>query len=116
MLPSLPALLESFHEFASRNRAGLFSHSQRATLTTTDNVCAATIGFYDTCDDLVSASHVDALSAWHARIRLLSIIEEKNVFSNAHQELKLTLSGKCRLVVEELRSRGSIGNYDASRL
>ena len=105
VLPSLPTLLESFHEFITRNRAGLFSHQQQATHTATDKVRESVIGFYSACDDLICVSHIPALRVWNARLRLLSILKEKKLFSSAQQHLKPILSEKCRLTVDRLCSR-----------
>lgn len=106
-LPSLSALLESFHEFTSRNRAGLFPQLQQATRSITDNIRASTIHFYNACDGVIYVSNVNASDMWHTRLQLLSVIEEKNVFSGVQQESKSILFEKCRLTVDELNSRGS---------
>ena len=112
LLPSLPTLLESFHEFTSRNRTGLFSHPQQATHTTTDCIRTSTIDFYDACDGLISKSQVEPSDIWDARLQLLSVIEEKNVFSGPHPKIKPILSEKCCLAVDELRSRQSFYGHD----
>ena len=113
LLPSLPALLESFHELTNRNRTGLFSHLKQAAHTVTDNIRASTVDFYNACDGLICTPHIDASGVWPAHLQLLSIIEEKNVFFGAEQELKSILSEKCRLTVDELRSRGSANGHNA---
>lgn len=105
VLPSLPVLLESFHEFTTRNRANLFSHQLQATHAATDKVRESAIGFYNACDDLICTSHIPAPRVWNARLRLLSIVKEKKVFSSAQQHLKPILSDKCRLAVDQLCSR-----------
>jgi len=116
VLPSLPALLESFHEFTNRNRTGLFSHPQQANHTINDNIRASTINFYNACDGLIYVPHVEASDMWDARLQLLSVIEERNVFSGAQQQLKPMLSEKCRLAVNKLHSRWSFYDYDVFRL
>lgn len=105
LLPSLPALLESFYEFTNRNRTGLFSHPHQTTHTTIDYVRASTIDFYNACDDLIYLPHEESSDVWDARLRLLSVIEEKGAFSSTQLKMKSTLSEKCHPVVEELRSR-----------
>jgi aminopeptidase-like protein len=105
LLHSLPTLLESFYEFINRNRTGLFSNPQQATLTITDYIRASTADFYDSCDGLIYVSQVNLSDVWNARLQLLSVIEEKNVFSNAQPKLQPILSERCRLTVDEFRSR-----------
>lgn len=105
LLPSLPALLKSFHEFTNRNRTGLFSHPQQTTYTIIDYVRASTIDFYNTCDDLIYLPHNVSSDIWDARLQLLSVVEEKGAFSSAQLKIKSILSEKCRSAVDELRSR-----------
>ena len=104
VLHSLPALLESFHEFINRNRTTIFFRPQQAIHTVTDTIQASMIDFYDTCDGLICTSRVGVSDVWDTRLRLLSVIEEKKVFS-AQQKLNPILSEKCRFTVNELRSR-----------
>jgi len=110
VLPSLSTLLEFFYELTNRNRTSLFSHLQQTVHTITDKIRASTIDFYNACDGLICTSHVDPSGAWRARLQLLSVVEEKNLFSGAEQELKSILSEKCRLTVDELCSRGSVNS------
>lgn len=105
VLPSLPILLESFHEYITRNRTSLFSHPQQTIHAAADNIRALTIDFYSACDGLTRVSQVKASDARNARLQLLGVIEENNVFSNAQPKLNSILSEKCRLTVDELRSR-----------
>jgi len=105
LLPSLPTLLESFHECANRNRAGLFSHPQQTTYTIIDYVRASTVDFYNACDDLIYLPHDKSSDVWDARLQLLSVIEEKGAFSSAQPKVKSILSEKCRSAADELRSR-----------
>ena len=107
VLPSLPALLEAFYESITRNRAGLFSHQQQATRAVSDKVRESTISFYNACDDLILMPRVAASHVWDARLRSLSILEEKSVFSSAQQHLKSKFSEKCRFAVDQLCSRES---------
>lgn len=105
LLPSLPTLLESFYEFTNRNRTGLFSHPQQTTYTTTDLVRASTIDFYNACDDLICLPNDESSDVWDARLQLLSVVEEKGVFSGAQLKIRSIISEKCRSAVDELRSR-----------
>ena len=116
VLPSLPALLESFYEFTTRNRGHLFPRPQPATHTITDGVRESTMGFYDACDGLICASRVAASGMLDARLRLLSIVEEKKVFSGDQRQLKQILSEKCRLTVDELCSRLSLLTHEMFRI
>lgn len=104
-LPTFPALLESFHELATRNRAVLFSHQQQTIHNIADKIRELAIGFYNACDNLICVSRAPASHLWDARLRLLSIVEEKNVFSSSQQHLKPILSDKCRSTVDQLCSR-----------
>jgi len=85
---------------------------QQAVHTVTDNIRASTIDFYNACDDLICTSLVDTSGVWRARLQLLSVVEDKNVFPSAEQGLKSILSEKCRLTVDEFRSRGFINGYN----
>ncbi|KAF9647481.1 hypothetical protein BDM02DRAFT_3187912 [Thelephora ganbajun] len=105
VLPSLPALLESFHELANRNRTSLFPHSQQATHTIADNIRASTIEFYNACDGLIHVPQVEPSCVWVPRLQLLSVIEKKNIFSGGQPRITQILFEKCRLAVDELRSQ-----------
>lgn len=113
LLSSLPTLLGSFHEFVNRNRTALFSHLQQANHTATDYTRASTIDFYNACDNLINMSQAEPFDVWNARHMLLSVIEEKNIFSGAQPKIRSILSDKCRLTVDELRSRQSFYGHDA---
>lgn len=112
ILPSLSTLLKSLHDFMARNRADLFSRLQQEPRITANHVQESIINFYNACDELICVSHVAAPEMWDARLRLLSVVEEKNVFFGAQDQSTSILSEKCRLAVAELRSRQSPLTHD----
>lgn len=103
ILGSLPRLLKSFVQSIKRHRSVLFSQGSNQTPSETAlPIQAAGMAFFTLCNSLLTKTDNGDL-VWHARVLLLEIVVQENLFS-AHDDHAALM----------LRSNGELANQALS--
>ncbi len=101
VLRSLPRLFASYVQNVKRHKSALFGQgSSQIPGHLTDQVQAAAMAFYATCNALTRTTMDDA--SWHCRVSLLEVVEREDLFNSNDNEVRMLLRRDGDLAVEAL--------------
>ncbi|KAH7911224.1 Urb2/Npa2 family-domain-containing protein [Hygrophoropsis aurantiaca] len=104
VLAALPRLFSSFVQSTRKHRSALFSQaSTQQPGRSVEDVKAAGIGFFTSCDSLLDLANGSELS-WKTRTILLSIVDDERLFGHMQQNSQHILIRSRELAIDALET------------
>ncbi|KAF7339844.1 Urb2 domain-containing protein [Mycena venus] len=114
--PCLSGIFTSFVHSTRKHRNALFGQSSGNTAAaTTEQVRSACFSFFDSCQGLLNVINPTILT-WKARVDLLTVIGDENLFSTSQLDGQMSLQGVVPLVLTVLGSDCSGDNAEPASL
>ncbi|KAJ6604425.1 Urb2/Npa2 family-domain-containing protein [Mycena vulgaris] len=114
--PMLPRLFASFVHCTRKYRSALFGQSSGHTpAVVAGQVHATSFSFFDSCQSLLSGENAN-VPTWGARLRLLSVVDEENLFSSSRSSDQTSLQAIVPLVLSVLGSDSNGDNTEQASL
>lgn len=119
--PTFPRIFSSFVHCTRKHRSALFGQSSgHSPAAVTEQVRSASFSFFDSCQTLLNVVNPTILT-WEARVGLLAVVGDENLFSSSQLEGQMSLQNTVPLVLSALgldrngKSLCDCANFDLIR-